>query len=222
MEIVMYALPGGVRPICRICLPHRAPCASCTRSSLRKGSGSMIVLRVGASGLRECAASQAWIAPLAELLGAIGVAIYLACTFRDPGRVTAAEASRRVPLRRHLSAGAKRRAAQPFTASPDHTSASPRRFTTCFLPFWRRSSNAHTCSCRRASEVCPQCRQYRPRRTHHCSACNVCVVRFDHHCLWMGTCIGAYSGAAPHQANLMAQRLAAGRTLSSARFAACH
>ena len=37
---------------------------------------------------------------------------------------------------------------------------------------------------------CRTCRIIRPPRAFHCSRCDVCVEVHDHHCPWMGTCIG--------------------------------
>ncbi|KAG5301333.1 palmitoyltransferase pfa3 [Histoplasma ohiense] len=37
---------------------------------------------------------------------------------------------------------------------------------------------------------CKKCMCIKPDRTHHCSSCQRCVLKMDHHCPWLATCVG--------------------------------
>ncbi|GCB69402.1 hypothetical protein scyTo_0001049, partial [Scyliorhinus torazame] len=41
-----------------------------------------------------------------------------------------------------------------------------------------------------AIRYCDRCQVIKPDRCHHCSICDTCVLKMDHHCPWVNNCIG--------------------------------
>ncbi|XP_062092037.1 probable protein S-acyltransferase 15 isoform X2 [Humulus lupulus] len=43
------------------------------------------------------------------------------------------------------------------------------------------------------AKICDRCSTYKPPRAHHCRVCRRCVLRMDHHCLWVNNCVGYWN-----------------------------
>uniref|UniRef100_A0A667Y9D8 Palmitoyltransferase n=1 Tax=Myripristis murdjan TaxID=586833 RepID=A0A667Y9D8_9TELE len=41
-----------------------------------------------------------------------------------------------------------------------------------------------------AIRYCDHCQVVKPDRCHHCSTCERCVLKMDHHCPWVNNCVG--------------------------------
>ncbi|KAF8927947.1 DHHC palmitoyltransferase-domain-containing protein [Dissophora ornata] len=42
-------------------------------------------------------------------------------------------------------------------------------------------------------QICKRCNLPKPERTHHCSVCKRCVLKYDHHCPWIHNCVGHFN-----------------------------
>ena len=85
--------------------------------------------------------------------------------FTDPGTV---------PSRRYLH--------QKYRNAID----SPAQLSTDFVYKWLITHNGHFTDLKH----CQQCLIARPLRAVHCMVCGSCVEKLDHHCPWVGNCIG--------------------------------
>ncbi|KAI9828801.1 MAG: palmitoyltransferase for Vac8p [Thelocarpon impressellum] len=60
-----------------------------------------------------------------------------------------------------------------------------------FLPTHEpRQTSSLTVKSTGGSRFCKKCQTRKPDRAHHCSTCKRCVLKMDHHCPWLATCVG--------------------------------
>ena len=57
-------------------------------------------------------------------------------------------------------------------------------------PLSSRSTPSLTVKSTGGLRYCKKCEARKPDRAHHCSTCRRCVLKMDHHCPWLATCVG--------------------------------
>lgn len=121
----------------------------------------------------------------AYIKAALGVVLYtLANTSYSIAVFT--DAGSPLDQRRDLSVpGDKRRQVAGYAGLPTHESQDEEIGQAADM-----NMTAVTAKSSGQARYCKKCRCVKPDRTHHCSACGRCVLKMDHHCPWLATCVG--------------------------------
>ncbi|XP_057289446.1 palmitoyltransferase ZDHHC12-B-like [Hydractinia symbiolongicarpus] len=106
-------------------------------------------------------------------LVSVGTVMYFVCSFMDPGFVT----YNTIDAETGVIFNSKEEESQILTTSHDLESTE-----TCSM----LEKSARNLRLRR----CGFCNIIQPLRAKHCEECKHCVRRYDHHCPWIGNCVG--------------------------------
>lgn len=106
---------------------------------------------------------------------------FLITTFKDPGDPTQ---YRFIISRGPDEAPGFRGNHERITPNDNHPSSSIGTFSRPLFILPQDDNNNG------GNRYCDICMIIKPPRCHHCSSCNRCILKMDHHCPWFNACVG--------------------------------
>lgn len=135
---------------------------------------ALIVITSGLFFVFDCPYLAVHITPAIPVVGAVlfifVMSTLLRTSFSDPGVIPRATTDEAADIERHIEV--PNGSNSPTYRPPPRTKEVVIKGQTVKLKY------------------CFTCKIFRPPRASHCSLCDNCVDRFDHHCPWVGNCVG--------------------------------